>query len=411
MFSSKSGKKILGYGIDIGNSSVKYVQLGKGRISNKIMITDCGMIDFSQKAVAQSREREQEFADILNRIVGEKDLFAGVYLSVPAQEVKSVLLDLPDMPKQEIAKAIGWALSQEGEKINLEDYTYDYIPVTNLSKEKNNLNSYFTVAVRKRAAMHLVNLFEAANITVNAIDVAPMAEMAALFMAGYLAKDNKVTLVLNVRNTRTTLSVVCNGEVYFLRNISVGGMSFTSSLQKALGVGFEEAEEIKRNAPSRIELAAPKSEEPEEASPADIAAVLGTAPPKSSIEEVNLPNEGVSSQSGGNAREKLIASALRENFETLIQNVERDFKFFSFQVSRSVVQSYDKIIVTGGGASMEAFPKYLSEKLGTEVEVVKLFDKVKLSPAMAERYDKELLDSISPRMITAVGLAQRGLKL
>ena len=410
MFSSKrskSGKKTIGYGIDIGNSSVKYVQLGKGIISNKIMVTDCGMIAFSQKAIAQPREREQEFADILNKIASEKNLSAGVYVSVPAQEVKSVLLDLPDMPKQELTKAIGWALSQEGEKIELEDYTYDYLPVTNLSKEKNNLNSYFTVAVRKRSTMHLVNLFETSNVTINAIDIAPMAEMAALEMAGYISRDNKVTLVLSVRNNRTILSVVCNGEIYFLRNISVGGMSFTSSLQKSLGIGFEEEEEIKMKAPESVEVIAKKEEEVEAVSPDDIAAVLGTAPPRPRIENTEVNP----SQSGEKTRERLIESALRENFETLVQNIERDFKFFSFQVSRSVVQSYDKVIVIGGGASLKALPKYLSERLGVEVEVASIFDKIKLSPEIAEKYDKEYLESISPRMITAVGLAQRGLKL
>jgi type IV pilus assembly protein PilM len=399
--------KTFPYGIDIGASAVKFVQLGKAA-DNSVVINNCGIEEFSAAALADPKVREKELPAMLAKIVKENGITGKIFSSLPAREAKTMLLNLPVMPSHEVFNAIGWTLRNEAH-LNLEDHSYDYAAVKNLGTTRESLQSYFTVASPKKSAMTLISLFESLGLIVAAIDVDPIADIEALTMTGCIKKDSSVVLVIALGQDESTLGVAYEGDVYFLRNLTVSGSAFTESLQKSMGSDRAAAESAKRQFDREIER---HSRETPAAPPSQDMIGIPAAPdmiPADVASGVPPAAQPPAESSGDGA----IESALRENLEILSDGISQSFKFFSFQVTRSAIKNFDRVIFTGGSSLIKPLPSYIKKALETDatVEIADLSGKIGFSEKIVNKLGSEYLTGALPRLITAIGLAQRGLGL
>ena len=404
--------KVYPYGIDIGRSAVKFAQLGKTK-QNTIIINNVGIAEFSKEAIIDPAKRQTELPFILAKIVEENRISGDVYVSFPAEEAKTRVVNIPVMPESEVRNAIGWALRQEFH-INLEEHSFDYIPVERLDKDKKGFNAYFAIAIKKQSIFTVLAIFEKLGLRVKAVDLDLIAEISALELAGFLKKDDSVSLVVDVGRNSASFSVFYKEAVYFLRALSAGGKTFTNSLEKSLGVSFDEAERIKIDSPE--DLTVPKAEMPapmpvveqETENPIPQAENGENLVPQaenqtSEIQELPAP---VPERSPDEIRN----TAISDTLDVLAQGIDQHFKFFSFQISRSSVTTFDKIILVGGGALLKSMPRYIKERFGVEVETPNLLESMELSQGVSAKFDKEYINKMAPRLLAAIGLAERGLE-
>ena len=397
--------KSFGCGIDIGTSSVKFAQLGKTK-TNSIMVNNCGIVEFSKQALKDPKQREIELPIVLAKMVQENQISGKIFISIPGRGAKTMLLNLPTMPENEISEALGWGLRQEAH-IDLGEYSYDYIPVEKLGENKKNLQSFFTIAIKKQDVFEIISIFEKLKLKVDTIDIDPLAEMAAINSAGYLGDGDKVNIIISLGNKATYFTVVYKKLPYFMRTLPVTGESFTSSIKRALNVSEDDAEKMRKtslNAPDIIEK---KEESPRNNLGKDLEMQETEYPSapggESGVAETPIPAPPEKT------KDDLVNEAILENVDTLINSIEHNFKFFSFQVSRSAITKFDKVILVGGGALLKPLAGTLKKRLGIDVEVANPSANMGFSNVILKKYGKEHVEKMMPRLTTAVGLAQRGL--
>src|SRR4029450_12817044 len=89
-----------------------------------------------------------------------------------------------------------------------------------------------------------VNLIGEAGLTPSVIDVAGFAVENA-FETNYRVTGDEVVAIVNIGAQTSTINVLANGVPAFTRDVATGGNQYTAEIQRALSVGFDEAERIK----------------------------------------------------------------------------------------------------------------------------------------------------------------------
>jgi cell division ATPase FtsA len=132
------------------------------------------------------------------------------------------------------------------------------------------------------------------------------------------------------------LVVEKNGDVCFSRALSIHGRQLTRQLSQTLKITETEAENLKRR--HGLELWAPGRE----------ASSLTDEERKSPAGQVYL--------------------SLISPLENLVVDLEHSFKHFSYQVTQSQIQRFDRLVLSGGGANLRHLDRFFAERLGVPVE-------------------------------------------
>jgi type IV pilus assembly protein PilM len=150
----------------------------------------------------------------------------------------------------------------------------------------------------------------------------------------------------------TNFVVVENGEATFSRDISVGGLTFTTDIQKAMGVSQQEAEGLK------------------------ISAGTGQAVPQEVTDAIHQTNEAIS------------------------EEIRRSFDFFLATSSEAKIE---KVYVTGGGIGVPGLFEQIKSSLNLPLEGFNPFINIGASSA----FTREYLQQIAPYAGVGIGLAMR----
>jgi type IV pilus assembly protein PilM len=96
-------------------------------------------------------------------------------------------------------------------------------------------------------AMLYQDIVQSAGLTCSVIDVGGFA-LANCFLNNWPAQKGQTVALINLGASVSNFVVIENGEVVFCRDIPVGGLSYTSEIQKGMGISAEEAEAMKISA-------------------------------------------------------------------------------------------------------------------------------------------------------------------
>jgi type IV pilus assembly protein PilM len=165
-----------------------------------------------------------------------------------------------------------------------------------------------------------------------------------------------VVALVNVGAQVVNISVVRDGMPAFTRDISTGGNQYTEEIQKALSIGYDEAERIK----------------------------LGNATPDDSQDVV--PQE--------------VDHAMRATTDQVLGEITRSLDFFSATSAESRI---GRIMVCGGSAHVPDFAKSFQDRANVPVQVLNPFERMLPS----KKFDEAFLHEMGPFMTVGVGLALR----
>jgi type IV pilus assembly protein PilM len=346
------GSKI--FGLDLSDLSVKVVQLGDngsyeyvsgynsvplppGCISDGEILKKEQVVSVIKKSIEQSGPK---------KIKSKK-----VFCSLPETKAFLRIISIPQMKESEMTEAIKWEM-EANIPLPLEQVYYDWqIIPTSLLPENEKIN-LLVVAVAKSTVDQVVEVLGLAGLDVVGLEIESIAQARSLLNE----KNEKVTtLIVDIGDRRTSLSINKGGLPCFTSSIPLCGQALTDVISKGMNISFEEAEKIK-----------------------------------------------ISYGIGDDFKNDSLLKLQEPVLENLTQEISRSIDFYLSCLKYS--DNIDKVLLCGGGANMKGLMPYLSKKLNREIEMGNPWINLKLSknPPII---DNSQLSQYS----TAIGLALDGL--
>ncbi len=256
------------------------------------------------------------------------------------------------MTREELEESIRWEAEQyipfDVNEVNLDFQILDAGAVEGQM-------DVLLVAAKKDLIAEYVNVLSEAGITPGVIDVASFA-VANAHAANADVAPGEVYAITNIGSQTTNINVLVGGSPVFTRDISIGGNAFTEEIQKALSIGFDEAERIK----------------------------LGGTGEEDSQDVV--PQE--------------VEEAVRTVSDSVIGEISRSLDFFT---ATSAENRITKVILAGGASKVSGLDKRFEEKTGFPVE--RLDPLARMMPSSI--YESGFVTDMAPFLGVAVGLALR----
>jgi type IV pilus assembly protein PilM len=339
-------------GLDIGSSSIKAVELAPRGKSFELV--HLGVTQLPPEAIVQGAFLNSgAIVDAIKEVLASariKATQAAVAVSGHSVIVKKIAL--PAMTREELEESIRWEAEQyipfDVNEVNLD------FQILNSSSTEGQMD-VLLVAAKKDLIDDYVHVLNEAGIQPAVIDVAAFAVENA-FEANYEFGIDETVALINIGAQTANINILSGGMPAFTRDISTGGNQYTEEIQRALSIGFDEAE--------RIKLGGTSAEDSQEVVPQEVE------------------------------------QAMRTVNETVIGEITRSLDFFSATSADSRVS---RIVLAGGGSKAPGLDKMFHDK--TNVTVERMNPLMRMLPN--SKFDPEFLDEVGPLLGVGVGLALR----
>ncbi|MFA6999614.1 MAG: pilus assembly protein PilM [Candidatus Paceibacterota bacterium] len=224
------------FAIDISDQSIKYGELlatpeglrlgrfGKEKIPPGVVVS--GKIEDQNQLVAILKQlKEKEHLDF-------------VRVSLPEEQMYLFTLLLPKADDKELRDII---LLQIEEHIPLKavDTVFEYDIIS-----KSDTNTLVLVsAIATSTVEGYLSSFEKAGLSPLSFEL----EAQAIARSVIPIDDKEPTMIVDFGDTRTGVSIVHDGKVFFTTTLDMGGVNLTNMISKNFTLPFEKAEEMKRS--------------------------------------------------------------------------------------------------------------------------------------------------------------------
>jgi len=334
-------------GIDIGDSSLKMVELKKkGRqihLANYAFSENISEVNFTKTDnigyLARAIAKVKHDAGILSK---------KVTASLPTFAVFSSIININVADK----KALAAAVNEEANKViplPLEEMILDWKVVPDKDgkvKSAGDLQIFLTGSPKKLVRKYL-DIFKAANL-----DLASLETETFSLVRSLLGDDKSNVLIVEIGANSTDLSIIKESIPVLNRSLAVCASTVTKALAEKMGMTYAQAEQFKFDL--SVTLKADASEE--------------------------LP--------------QLLAKTL----EPIVTEMQYMLDFFYSQNSGVV----EKVVLSGGGALLLNLADYLSKRLNLKVIIGDPWHRVHYPAEL-----KPVLSEVGPRLAVAIGLAMR----
>jgi type IV pilus assembly protein PilM len=349
MFSWMSPRKEL-VGLDIGTSSVKAVQLKRSR--KKYQLAELGITPLHPDTIVDGQIMDADaVSNAIKRIFEENKIgLKDVAVSVSGHSVIVKKITVPQMKPDELRGGIAWEAEQHI-PYSIEDVNLDFQILGSGDNGRGEMD-ILLVAVKKDTVNQYLAVISAAGLRAAIVDVDAFAMENAFEMSDQVRPDEVVALV-NIGAAITNINVLQKGYSDFTRDSELAGNRYTESLQKGLGLNFEQAETLKMGGAVQGH---------------DVAAARPV------IEMVNGELAG---------------------------EIRRSFEFYRSSMQGAAI---DRVVLSGGGARLPDLPSFLSQALELPVEIANPLRQIAADP---KKFDPDYLSFIGPQVVVGVGLALR----
>ncbi|MEK7653076.1 MAG: pilus assembly protein PilM [Patescibacteria group bacterium] len=362
-------------GVDIGSASLKMVELAN--LNGRPRLITYGFTEKSNTELKgeENTSRTSEMAGLLSQICQKARATSKKSIAaLPNFSVFTSILNLPSMPKKELASAISW----EAKKIipiPLENIILDWKIVSEtmsagqsaeaedkssaLSQQVNSFKKIFSkprkdlkillTGASKSLVKKYIDIFVQSGLTLLSLETESFALIRSL-----IGNDKSTIMMIDLGAATSSLTVVEKGIPVLNRSIAVGGINITRVISTSLNVNLERAEQFKQ----------------------DMSLDLETA---------------------GNS----LPQTVENSFTPILNEIKYTMNLFQEQSSGRI----EKIILTGGTSLLGNLTGYLEKALNINVYIgdpwARVIYPVELKP---------ILDRLGTRFAIAIGLAMRNIE-
>lgn len=245
MFSLKSGLRV---GLDIGSHAIKMVVAEKGGHGRMKLVKalsrdlysgqDKFDLDGPKKTlvVPLLLEMFQEVGIRPKRIAYLASCIGG--MNQAAKEIRTIQLSADEMASSILQEARKHVPLDGSESI------VDYQILGEDPKEADKVRVIVAATTKRMFDAH-VDMLRETELRPGIVDLEPLAAANSYINLDQLPDDG-VVVFLNIGARRTNLLLLSRKEMFFSRDLPVGGYNFTEEIMKKLNVKFDEAEQVKK---------------------------------------------------------------------------------------------------------------------------------------------------------------------
>lgn len=229
------------FGLDLGNHSVKIIQMKKrGKLDE---IRSWGIFEVGSECIKDGRIIDKEkmsqiIQKALERVQPHKISTRKVVCSLLESKVFLRIISIPAMKKESVSEAVKWEM-EANIPLSIDEVYYDW----QLLDKKDKKRRILAVAVSREVVDEMVETLELAGLSVYALEMESVATARSLIPQE--ADSKEAFFIVDIGKTKTSF-VISEGVVpVFTSSIPFSSFGITESISKGLGVRIEEAEKLK----------------------------------------------------------------------------------------------------------------------------------------------------------------------
>lgn len=339
------------FGLDIGSSSLKLVELKDDRGKGKVLsIFANSPLSRPVNISAESEEELKELSAVIKEFVSSLSLSTNkVVVALPESQIFTRVVSFPKMNEKELASSMQYE-AQQYIPVSLSEVSLDYQIIENAGDSGSQMEVLIIAAPKSLVAKYL-HIVQAASLEIVGMETETIA------VARSLVADFKTptTMIVNIGASTTDLSAVSLSSVRFTRSISTGGTAMARAVSQGLGFDLSQADEYKKT-------------------------------------------YGMDA----NQLEGKIMQAIKPIFDVITDEIKRSIAFYNSHHKEDKIK---RVVVCGGTASLPGAIVYIASSLDLEVELGNPWSRV----FIPERFPRQELEESGPSFAVAVGLALKKL--
>lgn len=334
------------FGLDIGSTAVRLVELRGGQTGAKALVKYAYVPLEGNLALSEAKADQQKLAQIINQLVKQSGVNTRrVAVGIPSSRVFTTVADVDRLPSDELNKAIRYQ-ADALIPTPLAESKVDWALIGDSPADKTKQEIILT-SVPNTFIENRLDMLEAIGLNVIAFEPDNLAMARAL-----AAPDAAPQLLLDVGRRATDLVIMLNGIPHLTRSIPTGVEAILRAAMQNLTIDEKQAEQF--------------------------------------VFKFGLSKDKLEGQ---------VFQAVNGTVDLLISEIEKSIKFFQARYTNAKLE---RMIVTGGASVIPEFPLYLANKFTMNVEIGNAWRNVSFS----NDRQNELL-TISHQFGVAVGLAER----
>ncbi|HMD55556.1 MAG TPA: type IV pilus assembly protein PilM [Phycisphaerae bacterium] len=334
------------WGIDIGTTALKAMKVR--REGDKVFLEALEFIEHRRFLNEPDVDRKEVVRESLARFLESHPLRSEtVYIAASGATSFARFVKLPPVEPKKIPEIVRFEAIQQI-PFPLDQVNWDFHAFRSPDSPDVEIGIF---AIKTDLVAQLLADFRNLGITVHGVQIAPLAVYNAMMFEGIGA--GKGTILIDIGADHSDLVVMDQNRLW-LRNINLGGNTFTESLVKTLRMPFKKAESLKRSAAT-------------------------------------------------NKYARHIFQAMRPTFADLVAEIQRSIGYYNSSHRESQLE---QIIGMGNPFRLANLQKYLQQYLGMPVQRLEGFNKLEAESKLAAALSDQLLG-----MPVAYGLALQALGL
>lgn len=348
-FFSSKGESV--FGIDIGSSSIKVVQLKRKK--GKAVLETYGELSLGPYAgfqVGQATNLPQEkIIEVLRDIIKEANITTkNCGVAIPIKSSIVFTIEMPMFSEKQLNQMVpiearkyipvpisevtlDWFVVPTEDDIP-EDSSADLPNNEKVNEENKKKVQVLIVAIHNDVLTRFSGIVAGAQLDAGFFEIEMFSTARAV-----LDQDTTPVMIFDMGASATKLYIIERGIIRNSHIISRGSQDITLSISSALGVPVDKAEKMKLNFGSNL---------PEEDK--QISDIIG-----------------------------LVVDPILSEVNTVLLNYERKYN-----------KNVTKVLLSGGGSGLNGFSEYVGKKINTKTSLAMPFSKVEAPAFLAETFKK-----------------------
>ncbi len=334
--------------VDFGSTAIKLVELNMR--SSRPTLTNFGLLPldediYSGNVITHGDYASEQLLALLeaNSVDDKRIVTAMPGPSVFTKKIKMDKMDLEEL-RTNIQFEAGSFIPHNIDAVQLDFHVLGEAPGNQLD--------ILVVAVKNEIIDGVLDCIALAGLETAIVDVDYFA-LQNIFEFNYPEHLSETVALIDIGSRFSSICICRDGGTLFTGDMSIGGNTITEELETQLGLGFDEAEELKKQA------------------------------------------------SAGEQVEERAQQVIHENVEHVASEFNRQLSFF--WSASGAEEGIDRIFLTGGGSLMKGLREQIAEQTGIETLFLDPLKEIDCEEGFDEKYLKEL----SPVMSIGLGLSLR----
>ncbi|MGH7195207.1 MAG: type IV pilus assembly protein PilM [Candidatus Saccharimonadales bacterium] len=336
------------FGLDIGTTAIRLVHL-HGSGGSKSLVKYAYVPIEAKVVSSDSKVDQQKLVKTIKELITQADMTTrNVAVGLPAQKVFTTVVDVDRLPGNELNSAIKYQ-ADSLIPTSIKESKIDFASIGDSPSDKTKIEILLS-SVTNSFIEDRLDMLESLGLNVIAFEPDSLALGRALVPAGATTPQ----MVLDIGNRSSDLAIIMNDAPHLVRSIATGSEAIVRSAAQNLNVDNAQAQQF--------------------------------------VSKFGLNKDKLEGQ---------VYQAVIGTIDVLVGEIEKSIKFFA---TRYPAAKLERIIVTGGAATLPELPLYIANKFGVNVEIGNAWRNVSFTP----NRQNELL-AVSNQFAVAAGLAERQL--